>query len=271
MLSSKIPSQTGYARWCFKTDKNRFKSMGEAVNRCIEGIWSQSPRPSSFTITSAGQTYFIDFDTMKQRNMDTKFVRDIERQFVDLATGQVTTQAPLCLLLPSGNVLTAANSQQQQVNNAAAASANSTSSATSNAAATSTNNVGAPLRSYNDPRKRIRPSPNPKDPNCKTYLMFKKREQHRSEMRDEAKESYDKIISSIKHLPVDLQHRALARAVAKLLTPSSLANSRAAEQECKNLKDKYNKRKQFRMSKACRHQLALNLGRYMIGTGAPQW
>jgi hypothetical protein len=239
--SALSPNASGYARWCFLTDKKRWKSMGP-VSRVLEGVFSQQPRPSSFTISSGGQTYLIDFVTMKQKNKRTNFVREIQRQFICAQTGAVTiatpNNAPLLLLPAPASALIAANS--------AVATATTSSAKTSSAAS--------------------------RKPPSKSAARVLQRAATRNEMREDTKKSYEKIVGSLKNLPVDIQHRALARVVLELLKPSKIKHAAAALDEVTDLKVKLEARQSRRWDRACRHQLALNLAREMIGsTGGPQW
>jgi hypothetical protein len=256
---------SGYARWCFKTDNNRFKSMGLAVNRVIEAVYQQSPRPSSFTVTSGGSKYFIDFETMTQLNVDTKYKREVARHYVCATTGNslpanVAGNSPL-LLLP-------------------APSNNTTTNTTNN------NNTPAPLLI---PANLVIPNPLPPIPDfCsatgKKLTKTAKSRLHAEQMRDVMKKqsqiAFLKIAREVSCLSEEEKGKVLSRVIHKAMKPFPLNKKNAGTQivkvdkECskheeelrKALRGKY----QRVFGRKARQQLAMNLARLMIGT-TPQW
>lgn len=257
-------STTGYARWCFKTDNNRFKSMGHAVNRVIEAVYQQNPRPSSFTVKSGSAKYFIDFETMTQRNLDTKYKRPVARHFVCLASGQtlpadVAGNTPL-LLLPA---------PQNDNNN--------------------TNGTAAVTSPFLIPADLIVPNPLPKIPDhcpktgrvlTKTAKSRLHAEQNREAMKKHSQVAFLKIARQVATLSEEEKGKVLGRIIHKAMKPFPLNKKNAGtkivkvDNECSKAEDELRKtvrgKYQRIHGRKVRQQLAMNLARLMIGT-TPQW
>jgi hypothetical protein len=257
-------STSGYARWCFKTDNARFKSMGCAVNRVIEAVYQQNPRPSSFTVQSGANKYFIDFETMTQRNLETKAKREVARQFVCFQTGNavsanVAANAPL-LLLPAPN--------------------------TTNASSSSSSQKQAPLLI---PAELVILIPLPAIPEfcsltgrklTKTAKSRLHAEQMRDVMKKQSQIAFLKIAREVSTLSEEEKGKVLARIIHKAMKPFPLnkntkgTNIVQVDKECSKVEDEL--RQQVRgkyqriYGRKVRQQLAMNLARLMIGT-TPQW
>lgn len=94
-------STAGYARWCFRTDKKRFKSMGHSISSVLEATYQQ--KVSTFTISNAAGRYMVDFDKMQQKNLKTGFVRPIERQVALPPSLRLTAGSGSTVSVPANN------------------------------------------------------------------------------------------------------------------------------------------------------------------------